>query len=185
MIVWCCLFSYFISAFRRDGLWACPQLTSFSWWGCEYNMYCCWQNYTFNLWEKLMYLSYTADRPGSSVGHPAGALAFFCLWVLWHGWLTLIGCVVKMTLFPGEFLLIQCPCLFVGLGTSTHVCLWSFTDRYIIKRHGSHAWYGCWTIKASVEARLYDDFTVSCQGIAALLIIARHLGVSILFIRQA
>ncbi len=36
----------------------------------------CWQNYTVNFfWEKLMYVSYTTDRPGSSVGHPAGALA--------------------------------------------------------------------------------------------------------------
>ncbi len=32
--------------------------------------------------EKLMYVSYTADRPGSSVGHPAGAHAIICLWVL-------------------------------------------------------------------------------------------------------
>jgi hypothetical protein len=27
--------------------------------------------------EKLMYVSYTTDRPGSSVGHPEGALAKF------------------------------------------------------------------------------------------------------------
>ncbi len=26
-------------------------------------------------WEKLMYVSYTTDRPGSLVGHPEGALA--------------------------------------------------------------------------------------------------------------
>jgi hypothetical protein len=26
-------------------------------------------------WEKLMYVSYTTDRPGSSVGHPEGAIA--------------------------------------------------------------------------------------------------------------
>jgi hypothetical protein len=30
---------------------------------------------TFNFWEKLMYVSYTTDRPGASVGHLAGALA--------------------------------------------------------------------------------------------------------------
>jgi hypothetical protein len=46
---------------------------------------------------------------------------------------------------------------------------------------GSHAWYGCWTIKALVEAEvLYDGFTVSCGCIAAPLIIARPLGVSLL-----
>ncbi len=63
-IAWCCLFSYFISELRRDGLWACPQLSSYSWWCCEYNMYNCWQNYPFNLWEKSMYVSYTTDQPG-------------------------------------------------------------------------------------------------------------------------
>jgi hypothetical protein len=44
-----------------------------------------------------------------------------------------------------------------GLGTSTHVCSRSINDRYIIKQHCSHAWYGCWTIKALVEAEvLYE-----------------------------
>ena len=38
-------------------------------------------------WEKLMYVSYTTDRPGPSVGHPVGALALICLWVLLT-WLT-------------------------------------------------------------------------------------------------
>ncbi len=67
------------------------------------------------------------------------------------------------------------------------VCVWSILDRYIIKWHGGHAWYGCWTIKALVEAEVYDGFTVSFRGIAAPLIIARPLGVSILLIviRQA
>jgi hypothetical protein len=50
------------------------------------------------------------------------------------------------------------------------------SDHYIIKQHVSHAWYGCWTIKALVEAEvLYDGFTVSHGGIAAPLIIARPL----------
>ncbi len=83
---------------------------------------------------------------------------------------------------PGEFLLLQCACqLFFGLGTSTHVCSGSIYDRYIIKWHCSHAWYGCWTIKALVEAEvLYDGFTVSRGCVAAPLIIARPLGVSLL-----
>jgi hypothetical protein len=49
------------------------------------------------------------------------------------------------------------------------------SDHYIIKRHVSHAWYGCWTIKALVESEVYDGFTVICGGIAAPLIIARPL----------
>ncbi len=161
-IAWCCLFSYFISELRRDGLWACPQLSSYSWWGCEYIMYHCWQNYTFNVWEKLMYLSYTTDQPGSSVGRPAGALAWSVFGFFWHGCLLLIGCFVKMTLILEIFHSSNVHVNFFGLGTSTHVCLWSITDHYIIKRHGSHAWYGCWTIKVMVEAEaLYDGFTVA------------------------
>jgi hypothetical protein len=38
-------------------------------------------------WEKLMYASYTTDRPRSSVGHPVGALALSCIWILLT-WLT-------------------------------------------------------------------------------------------------
>jgi hypothetical protein len=34
------------------------------------------------LWEKLMYVSYTIDRPWSLFGHSEGALALICLWVL-------------------------------------------------------------------------------------------------------
>ncbi len=30
---------------------------------------------SLTFWEKLMYVSYTTDLPGSSVGHPEGALA--------------------------------------------------------------------------------------------------------------
>ena len=33
--------------------------------------------------------SYATDWPGLSVGHPMGALAYFCHWVLIHGWLML------------------------------------------------------------------------------------------------
>ncbi len=44
------------------------------------------------------------------------------------------------------------PIIIFGLGTSTHVCSWSITDRYIIKWDVSHAWYWLWTIKVLVEA---------------------------------
>jgi hypothetical protein len=33
-------------------------------------------------WGKLMHVSYTTDWPVVSVGHPIGALAILCLWVL-------------------------------------------------------------------------------------------------------
>jgi hypothetical protein len=86
-IIWCCLFSYFIRELRRDGMWAYPQLSSYSRWGWEYSMYRCWQTTPSAFWGKLMYVSYNTDRPGSSAGHPTGALALICLWVLLT-WLT-------------------------------------------------------------------------------------------------
>jgi hypothetical protein len=58
-----------------------------------------------------------------SVGHLAGALAIICFWVLLT-WLTYAyGMLCQDDVSPREFLLIQCACqLFLGLGTSTHVC---------------------------------------------------------------
>ncbi len=110
-ICWCFLFSFFISELRRGGLWACPQLSNYSWWGCEYNMYhLLTKLYLQHFWGKLMYVSYTTDQPGSSVGHPAGALAIICLWVLSHGWLTLYGMHCQDDIAPGEFWLIQSAC---------------------------------------------------------------------------
>ena len=94
---------------------------SSSWWGCEYSTFC-WQNYAVNFCSKLLYLSYTTDWPGVSVGHPAGALAIFVDGFFWHGWLTL--CV---TFCPGEFYFPIYPCLLLGSGNSTHVSVWSPT----------------------------------------------------------
>ncbi len=72
--------------------------------------------------------------------------------------LRFMGCVVKVTLLLESFYYLMCKPIF-RLGTSTHVCSQSIPDCYIIKRHVSHAWYGCWTIKALVEAEvLYDGF---------------------------
>jgi hypothetical protein len=74
-------------------------------------------------WEKLMYASYTTDRPRSSVGHPIGALGLICLWVLLT-WLTYAyGMLSQDDFASGEFSLLQCACQLFGLGTSTHVCL--------------------------------------------------------------
>ncbi len=74
--------------------------------------------------------------------------------------LRFMGCIVKMTLLLESFDSFNVHAnYFFGLGTSTHVCSQSINDCYIIKQHGSHAWYGCWTIKALVEAEvLYDGF---------------------------
>ncbi len=101
-----------------------------------------------------MHLSYITGRPVSSVGHPEGALALICLWVCWHDWLMLMGCVVKMMLLPEEFSLLQCACQFFWTGHSNS-CMFMINGwSYIINWHGSHAWYGCWPIKALVEAEI-------------------------------
>jgi hypothetical protein len=74
--------------------------------------------------------------------------------------LRFMGCIVKMTLLLESFDSFKVHANYsFGLGTSTHVCSQSINDNYFIKHHGSHAWYGCWTIKPLVEAEvLYDGF---------------------------
>ncbi len=71
-----------------------------------------------------------------------------------------MGCIVKMTLLLESFDSFNVHAnYFFGLGISIHVCSQSINDCYIIKLHGSDAWYGCWTIKALVEAEvLYEGF---------------------------
>jgi hypothetical protein len=71
-----------------------------------------------------------------------------------------MGCIVKMTSLLENFDSFNVHAnYFFGLGASTHVCSQSINDSYIIKQHGSHTWYECWTIKALVEAEvLYDGF---------------------------
>ncbi len=74
----------------------------------------------------------------------------------------------------------MCVPFFFGLGTSTHVCSWSITDHYIIERHVSYAWYGCWTINALVEAEvswwIYSDSggrsssVDHCQALSVLIL---------------
>ncbi len=146
-ISWCCLFSYIISELWGDGLWACSWLIRYSWWGCEYNMYHCWQNYTFNFWGKLMYVSCTTDRPGDSIGHPTGALAIICLWILLT-WLTCAyGMLCQDEDAPGEnFNPLMCMPIF-RIGHFTSCTFISITEHHIIKWHVGHAWYGWWTIK--------------------------------------
>ncbi len=182
-IAWCCLFCYFVSELRRGGLRACPQLSSYSWWGCEYNMYrSLTKQYLQPFWEKLMYVSYTwLARVSSRAFRRCSKLKFVCGFFNMVD-LRFMGYICQDDIAPGEFWLLQCACqLFFGLGTSTHVCSWSINDCYIFKQHGSHAWYGCWTIKALVEAGvLYDGFTLSRGCIAVPLIIARLLGVLLL-----
>ncbi len=61
------------------------------------------------LWGKLMYVSYTLTGQ-CSVGHPTGALAIICLWVLLT-WLTYAyGMLCQDDIAPGEVLLFQCAC---------------------------------------------------------------------------
>ena len=73
-------------------------------------------------WGKLMYVSYTTDWSGGSVGHPTGVLAIVCLWVLLTSLTYAYGMICQDDIAPGEFLLLQCACYHFGLGTSTHVC---------------------------------------------------------------
>jgi hypothetical protein len=103
-------------------------------------------------WGKLMYVSYTTDRPVFSrascrcSSYDLSLDSFDMVDLrLWDA--------CQYDVAPGKFLLVQCACqLSFGLGTSTHLCSWSITDHYIIKWHVSHAWYRCWTIRALVEA---------------------------------
>ncbi len=135
----------------------------------------CWQNYTATFCSKSLYFSCATDWPGVSVGHPTGALAIFCQWVLWHGWLTLLcevlswGVLLSIVLYPH---------LLLGSSNSTHRHIWSpiYGIWFVIKRHDSYSWYRFWTIKALVEAvALNDGFSVICRGMVAPLIIARLL----------
>jgi hypothetical protein len=55
----------------------------------------------------------------------------------------------------GEFLILQCAAnYFLDRAHQLMYVHDQFLDHYIIKRHVSHAWYGCWTIKALVEAEV-------------------------------
>jgi hypothetical protein len=38
------------------------------------------------------------------------------------------------------------------------------SDRYIIKWHISHVWYGCWTIKALVDAEVLQWLYCDLRG---------------------
>ena len=102
-IAWCLLFSYFISELWRDGLWACSQLISYSWWGCEYNIYCCWQNYTFDLlvrswciWAILLLAMVfsRASRRCFSLNLSVGSLTWLT-YTLWDA--------LSKDIAPGEF----------------------------------------------------------------------------------
>ncbi len=109
-ISWCCLFSHFISELWGDRLWACPQLSSYSWWGCEYNMNRCWQNYTSNFMGKADECELYYWSAHVSVGYPTGALAIICRWVLLTWLIYTYGMLCQDDIASGEFLLLQCAC---------------------------------------------------------------------------
>ncbi len=116
-IAWCCLFSFFIIELRRGGLWACPQLSSYSWWGCEYNMYHCWQNYTFNLLGEVdvCELYYWPARVFHRASWKCTSLKLsvdsFNMVDLRFYWM---HCQDDVN--PGEFWLLQCACQFCWTG---------------------------------------------------------------------
>ncbi len=105
------------------------------------------------LWGKLMYVSYTTDwsvfsRAScrcSSYNLSLGSFGMvdLCLWDALSRWRSSWR-VFYLSNVHAKFSF--------WLGTSTHVCSWSITYRYIIKRQASPTWYWFWTIKALVEA---------------------------------
>ena len=80
-------------SFERCGLWhtRVPDNCSSSFTGEAVSIGTLVDKLILSTQSWLMYvLSYATDWPGLSVGHPMGALAYFCHWVLSiHGWLTL------------------------------------------------------------------------------------------------
>jgi hypothetical protein len=89
-----------------------------------------------------------------------------------------MGCIVKMTSFLESFDSSNVHANFLDWALQL---MYVHDQLMIIISSSSMEAYGCWTIKALVEAEvLYDGFTVSHGYIAAPLIIARPLGVSLL-----
>jgi hypothetical protein len=162
-IAWCCLFSYFISELRRGGLWACPQLSSYSWWGCEYTIYRLLTKLYLQLflgevdvcelYYQPAWVFSRASRRCSNLNLSAGSLTWLT-YAFWDG--------LSRWHRSWRVLTLHCACHFFRLCTSTHVCSHSIPDWYIIKRHGSHAWYGCWTIIALVEAEVFIWWLLLC-----------------------
>jgi hypothetical protein len=64
--------------------------------------------------------------------------------------------VLSKDIAPGEFRLsnVDANYYFLDWALQLMYVSQSIPDCYIIKRHASHAWYGCWTIKALVEAEV-------------------------------
>ncbi len=72
------------------------------------SMYHCWQNYTSNFMGKADVCELYYWPASVSVGHPTGALAIICHWVLLT-WLTYAyGMICQDDIAPGEVLLLQC-----------------------------------------------------------------------------
>jgi hypothetical protein len=104
------------------------------------------------LWGKLMYVSYTTDRPVFSrassrcssynLSLDSFDMVDLRLWDALSRW-------------PSSWRVFTCPMCMPIIFWTGHInsCMsWSITDHYIIKWHVCHAWYWFWTIKALVEA---------------------------------
>ncbi len=151
-ISWCCLTPILSVSFKGMG---CEPVLDLSATPDEaVSIMCTFVDKTrlLTFWGKLMYVSHTTDWPGVSVGHPVDALAIICLWVLWSYAYGMLG---QDDIAPGEFCSSN-----VYANTSFRIrqffsCMFMIiSDPYIVKWHGSHAWYGCWTIKALLEAKV-------------------------------
>jgi hypothetical protein len=75
-------------------------------------------------------------------------------------WLTYaLRNALSKDIVPGEFRLSNVHANFLLDWALQLMFVTVSSDCYIIKRHVSHAWYRCWTIKAMVEAEVeYDGF---------------------------
>ncbi len=116
------------------------------------------------LWGKLMYMSYTTDQPVFSRSSCRCSSYNLSLGSFDMVDLRLWDALSRWCCSWRGFTLPMCMPINFGLGTSTHVCSWSITDHYIIKRHVSPAWYWFWAIKALVEAMVYDGFYSNSWG---------------------
>ena len=114
----------------------------------------CWQNYTFNLlvrswciWAILLsaMVFSRASRRCFSLNLSVGSLT----------WLTYaLRDALSKDIAPGEFRFSNVHANFLLDWALQLMYVTISSDCYIIKRHVSHAWYRCWTIKALVEAEV-------------------------------
>ena len=118
----CCLFSYvYQQALKGVGCEPVSLTIAVAFFGEAVSIGTLVDKLILSIQMWLMYVSsYATDRPGHSVGHPAGALAYFVIGFLYMVGLHLVWRSVKMTM---SFL--ESSWLFQGVIPYTHTnCVW-------------------------------------------------------------